>query len=513
MSGAAAVGEGGINTGTAAALGVAGGGLAAAGIYAVTRSSKSEAAARSRSPYAREESHGSSTSVSSPRTQTESTSTDTAGVSASSDTRSSSTPPLVDLDNAIETGNWGQVGALAAVLASQGHGRPKSQPSLGDAGSKSGSRSGGSEKQGGASLDQARAVEIDKLVEAGDWQGVVLAAARFEADQTFDGESSYSASASQSSRWTGGSATSATTPRSAATSASPSNTSGGQGRNQEEIRNEVEALVRRVVPEEADNIDEMMTQFKGREEELVETLRRMQERAIASRARLAVQKSAKLEARAKASPNRGGGRPDGASVSSATSMKSGSSELEHAIESGNWQAVGEAAQKMSAADGDLSVEEKARIREAISQSPAFNRRIRPSSTTSGIESDDDFHLNELIERGDWSGVIAAAKAAASSEGGSDTAAGGDVSTEEQDALAQANMWQEIADQSKQEAGQGKLLYVPLSLSFSCSYSSSIIWSQIPPIPTYFLIHPLNFQQAQLAPEMLRHGQSNAAYVH
>ena len=115
LSGAAAVGEGGINTGTAAALGVAGGGLAAAGIYAVTRSSKSEAAARSRSPYAREESHGSSTSVSSPRTQTESTSTDTAGVSASSDTRSSSTPPLVDLDNAIETGNWGQVGALAAV--------------------------------------------------------------------------------------------------------------------------------------------------------------------------------------------------------------------------------------------------------------------------------------------------------------------------------------------------------------------------------------------------------------
>ena len=45
------------------------------------------------------------------------------------------------------------------------------------------------------------------------------------------------------------------------------------------------------------HIDEMMTQFKGREEELVETLRRMQERAIASRARLAVQKSAKLEAR------------------------------------------------------------------------------------------------------------------------------------------------------------------------------------------------------------------------
>ena len=74
-----------------------------------------------------------------------------------------------------------------------------------------------------------------------------------------------------------------------------------------EIRAKVKALVRRVVPEEVDNIDVMLTQFKGREEELVETLRRMQERAIASRARVAVQKSAKLEAKAKAAHgNRGG---------------------------------------------------------------------------------------------------------------------------------------------------------------------------------------------------------------
>ena len=64
----------------------------------------------------------------------------------------------------------------------------------------------------------------------------------------------------------------------ATTDQSASNISSQRG--QEEIRAEVEALVRRVVPEEADNIDEMMTQFKGREEELVETLRRMQERAV-----------------------------------------------------------------------------------------------------------------------------------------------------------------------------------------------------------------------------------------
>jgi len=59
---------------------------------------------------------------------------------------------------------------------------------------------------------------------------------------------------------------------------------------------EVEALVRRVVPDEMDNVDDIMVQFSGREEELIETLRSMQEKSIAQRARAAVQKSAKMEA-------------------------------------------------------------------------------------------------------------------------------------------------------------------------------------------------------------------------
>jgi len=50
----------------------------------------------------------------------------------------------------------------------------------------------------------------------------------------------------------------------------------------------------------------------------------------------------------------------------------------------------------------------------------------------------------LIEQGDWQGVIAAAKRAAEV-----------TDMGELDALAQANMWQEIADQSKVEARQGE----------------------------------------------------------
>ena len=62
-------------------------------------------------------------------------------------------------------------------------------------------------------------------------------------------------------------------------------------------RAEVEALIRRVVPDEIDNVDAIMIQFNGREEELIATLRGMQEKTIAQRAKAAVQRSAKKEAK------------------------------------------------------------------------------------------------------------------------------------------------------------------------------------------------------------------------
>ena len=62
-----------------------------------------------------------------------------------------------------------------------------------------------------------------------------------------------------------------------------------------EIRNQVVALVERVVPEELDNVDEMIAQFKGREHELLETLRTMQERDIALKAKRAADNKTKLE--------------------------------------------------------------------------------------------------------------------------------------------------------------------------------------------------------------------------
>jgi uncharacterized protein YdaU (DUF1376 family) len=296
-----------------------------------------------------------------------------------------------DLDSAIEQGDWAAVGgkyrtvhwlmhfviylvfisllsysfqtATAALLAAASDSQSHSSQSakLNTSGTASRSES--------SSVDAARAAELDQLVESGDWEGVVLAAAKYEAGSNDSGSASGSG-ASQSSA----------TPESRSV------------RRTQEYRQEVEDLVRRVVPEELQNVDEMMQQFHGREDELIETLRTMEERAVAQKARDATQKQAKTQAKLKTPQQRAAdatallstiGSPDsdvsfeeGASpslvrrlgsgqvTSSSKSLGSGQlvgtaksksmgtgeiidkrekkqSALEKAIELGDWQAVGE----------------------------------------------------------------------------------------------------------------------------------------------------------------------------
>ena len=184
-----------------------------------------------------------------------------------------------DLDSAIEAGDWAAVGATAALLAAASDSQSYSSRSR---------KTDTSMSRGGSSvcsLDAARAAELDHLVDAGDWEGVVVAAAKFESS-----EDRSTASASMNDSRTAGS--SAFSAASTTLSDSPS-----KAAKRDEIREEVENLVRRVVPEEIDNVDEMMLQFKGREEELVETLRTMQERQVAQKARVQGQKQAKRDAR------------------------------------------------------------------------------------------------------------------------------------------------------------------------------------------------------------------------
>eukprot|EP00815_Leptocylindrus_aporus_P003836 CAMPEP_0116057606 /NCGR_PEP_ID=MMETSP0322-20121206/4710_1 /TAXON_ID=163516 /ORGANISM="Leptocylindrus danicus var. apora, Strain B651" /LENGTH=813 /DNA_ID=CAMNT_0003541647 /DNA_START=648 /DNA_END=3089 /DNA_ORIENTATION=+ len=180
-----------------------------------------------------------------------------------------------DLDRAIDAGDWAVVGATAALLANQSG--PES--SISSPNSKA-SRSTQS-RANMTEVDRRRANELGHLVDTGDWEGVVLAAAKFESNPPM-------ARSDESASFYDNQTT------------NTFNTSVGSdtqtNRKRAEIRAEVERLVRKVVPDESENIDEMMRQFEGREEELLETLRSMQEKAIAQRQRLAMQKNAKRQA-------------------------------------------------------------------------------------------------------------------------------------------------------------------------------------------------------------------------
>lgn len=230
-----------------------------------------------------------------------------------------------DLDEAIQAGDWAAVGATAALLANAASDTVSlSTKSYSDhKSSGSSSISVSVHSQMSSSVDAARAAELDHLVDSGNWDGVVLAAAKFEAasdrgstdgssdnsqsfrsmGDSFNNSSSFytdrSSKASQSGSIVSSTGQSHSSIYSTATG-SVNSESLSRVQKRDEIKSEVEALVRRVVPDEIDNVDEMMLQFRGREEELLETLRTMQERSIAQRARAAVHKSAKREAKMEA---------------------------------------------------------------------------------------------------------------------------------------------------------------------------------------------------------------------
>jgi hypothetical protein len=193
----------------------------------------------------------------------------------------------------------------------------------------------------------------------------------------------------------------------------------------------------------------------------------MQERSLAQRARAAVQKTAKLEAKARASLLKAKPRADSISSasepshyaesekssasdsgtnsrdaslgdsnieSSVRSKKTNQSSLELAIERGDWQAVGEAAAILGSGvtDPDATVDSVSSYSESLSKS-----------------HDKVHYLDAMIAKGDWAGIV---HAAATYQAMEDHGVGGSLSKEEErEALAQANMWQEIARQSKTDS--------------------------------------------------------------
>jgi hypothetical protein len=180
---------------------------------------------------------------------------DDGSISSKSDVDDQPVVTREDLDAAIQAGDWSAVSNTARLLAN-------ADPSATDLDNMSSSfKSQDSSLSGLSHGDVDRASEFSKLVEEGDWEGIMAAAAQFE------GASDSESFASRRSMMSDSSVDSEFEPKTA-----------NDNTDKSKLRAEVESLVRTVVPDEIDNIDEMMLQFKGREDKLVQTLKTMQER-------------------------------------------------------------------------------------------------------------------------------------------------------------------------------------------------------------------------------------------
>ncbi len=398
-----------------------------------------------------------------------------------------------ELDKAIKLGDWSLVGATAAIIA-------QSPADFLTTAINSPNSSGMNSSSYSNQRDMERATEVEKLVEIGDWEGVVLAAAKFEAESDRDGVTEGSASNSEGHKFLASrylnDANSTNSP-SVSTNISES---ASNNLKQAELRAEVEALVRRVVPDEIDNVDEMMNEFRGREEELVETLRTMQERNIAARQREAMRRNAKREARRLAKLNKPptGKSPVSEREDSNASFFSTSGEvdtadesnlspnreaLDYAIQIGDWEAVGRTAEQLE--------ERSVTGSSATEYHSADDRSFSNKSDASSADVDRATELENLIDKGDWTGVVAAASRFTAADKQKDSVKNKEAMTsgrngfkkqpaneshgsnlddsqsqstevkkektlkEEEDALAQAEIWMAIAAQSKNESSNGE----------------------------------------------------------
>jgi hypothetical protein len=212
--------------------------------------------------------------------------------------------PFSELDVAIANCDWVTVGATAAVIASTSS--LSKRPPI----SRRVKLQYSSSSSVGLSDFSQKAEELDRLIEAGDWQAVVVTAAKYDVEGvTFEvGAIEEDASRSCRSRSsTQGSDTNDSGVSIMDTSSEGRNTSMGrsvttsasQKERVQEIRTRVTQLVRDVVPDEEENVDEMMIQFKGREEDLLESLRTMKERIVARKARVESQKFARRNTRSR----------------------------------------------------------------------------------------------------------------------------------------------------------------------------------------------------------------------
>merc|ERR1719443_2379613 len=126
-----------------------------------------------------------------------------------------------------------------------------------------------------STTEQSQLQEMEQLVEAGDWQAVMQVASRYETATESDAESLAGPDGESDMDSNGGSHEERSrSPEHSLQDASAASAAGSQS----EYRAEIEDLLSKVMPDELENVDEMLQQFRGREDELLDTLRTMRDR-------------------------------------------------------------------------------------------------------------------------------------------------------------------------------------------------------------------------------------------
>jgi len=190
------------------------------------------------------------------------------------------------LDAAIDDGDWDTVAVIAGDMGDNDY-------SPGSSASGSSGNTSASSSISGKSLSEVEKVEtINKLIVDKNWKAVDTLTNASEADYESDAEKTESTDNKSS-----------ITPnkrrnlidfitKSWSNSRVEENASDKDNSEKEvdiesldsgrlsKIRKEIEELVRQIIPDEINNVNEMMNQFQGREEELLETLRTMVERRV-----------------------------------------------------------------------------------------------------------------------------------------------------------------------------------------------------------------------------------------
>lgn len=164
-------------------------------------------------------------------------------------------PHVSDLDEAIQAGDWTAVGTTAALMATVATRRSERDEEEVDSIEDSMNASQNSY----STNERDQVAEFDQLVEQGDWEAIIAAASKFEDTASHLGSMNESRHSMDDSL----------------TSLEESSSN----LERKDVIDEIQALVREVMPDELENLHEMLLQYNGREEDLLETLRTMQERS------------------------------------------------------------------------------------------------------------------------------------------------------------------------------------------------------------------------------------------